>query len=71
MKANFQLSRGEICVENVIPPANGASLGSFLCSRRHSQTDRQTDNSLGVCRFFLQVKFVTSILALLAGDNSF
>ena len=27
------LSRGEICVANFIPPANGASLGSFLCSK--------------------------------------
>ena len=28
-----KLSRGEICVKNFIPPANGASLGSFLCSK--------------------------------------
>ena len=28
---NTKLSRGEICVANFIPPANGASLGSFLC----------------------------------------
>ena len=26
-----KLSRGEICVENFIPPANGASLGSYFC----------------------------------------
>ena len=30
---NKYFSRGEICVANVIPPANGASLGSFLCSK--------------------------------------
>ena len=39
---------------------------------RHRQTDRQT-NSLtpytGGCGFFLQVKFATSLLASLAGDN--
>ena len=27
---NEQLSRGEICVENFIPPANGASLGFYF-----------------------------------------
>ena len=27
------LSRGEICVANFIPPAHGASLGSFLFSK--------------------------------------
>ena len=26
-----KLSRGEICVKNFIPPANGASLGSYFC----------------------------------------
>ena len=26
-----KLSRGEICVANFIPPANGASLGRFFC----------------------------------------
>ena len=39
---------------------------------RYRQTDRQT-NSLtpytGVCGFFLQVKFATSLLASLAGDK--
>ena len=34
----------------------------------HGQTDRQTD-TYGVCGFFLSVKFATSQLALLAGDN--
>ena len=29
----LKLSRGEICVVNFIPPENGASLGSFLCSK--------------------------------------
>ena len=32
-KINLKLSRGEICVANFIPPGNGASLGSFLCSK--------------------------------------
>ena len=27
----YKLSRGEICVANLIPPANGASLGSDFC----------------------------------------
>ena len=27
----IKLSRGEICVPNFIPPANGASLGSYFC----------------------------------------
>ena len=27
----YKLSRGEICVANLIPPANGASLGSYFC----------------------------------------
>ena len=26
-----KLSRGEICVTNFMPPANGASLGSYFC----------------------------------------
>ena len=30
IKNNLQLSRGEICVANIITPANGASLGSPL-----------------------------------------
>ena len=29
-KINIKLSRGEICVTNFTPPANGVSLGSFL-----------------------------------------
>ena len=46
-----------------ISPANSAILGSYFV------TDRQTDKFFdkGVCRFFLQVKFATSFLALLAG----
>ena len=42
---NFSLSRGEICAENFIPPANGASLGSYFCviffhkSNEHDQFD--------------------------------
>ena len=47
---------------------NGASLGRLLRSK--FVTDRQT-NSLtpytGVCGFFLQVKFATSLLTSLAG----
>ena len=62
---------------NFIPPTNRASQGNYFASPEiievkicHRQTDGQT-NSLtpytGVCGFFLQVKFATSLLALLAG----
>ena len=27
----YKLIKGEICVENFIPPADGASLGSYFC----------------------------------------
>ena len=111
----YKLSRGEICLANFIPPANGVSVGSYLvknglfCQKGQTKTALphksanflytrfwallnfspfyfaspeiieveicyiQT-NSLtpyaGVCRFFLQVKFATSLLALLAGEKS-
>ena len=48
----FQLSRGEICVANFIPFVNSVSLGSYF---------------MGVCGFFLSVKFASSLLTLLAG----
>ena len=48
-----QLSRGEICGANFIPPANGASQGNYFLPKSHKlayywvqiwpQTDRQTD----------------------------
>ena len=65
------------------PPTNGASLGSYFFSPFYfaspelievkicyRQMDRQTNSLtpyLGVCGFFLQVKFATSLLASLAG----
>ena len=30
----LELSGGEICVANFIPPANGASLGSYLAKKQ-------------------------------------
>ena len=42
------------------------------CGRNLLQTDRQTNSLIpytGVCGFLLQVKFATSLLASLAGDN--
>ena len=39
------------------PPANGAHQGNYLLAK------------MGVCGFFLQVKFATSLLASLAGDK--
>ena len=41
------------------PPANGAHQGNYLLAK------------MGVCGFFLQVKFATSLLASLAGDKQF
>ena len=53
-----QLIRGEICVANFIPSANGASQGNYFRAKFG-----------GVC-IFLSVKFDTSLLASLAGDKS-
>ena len=33
---NKQLSRGEICVANFIPPANGASQGNYFPPKNYS-----------------------------------
>ena len=41
-KTYYKLSRCEICVANFIPPANGASLGSYLVKNCNRKTDRQT-----------------------------
>ena len=30
-----ELSRGEICVANIIPPENGASLSGYFCVKSH------------------------------------
>ena len=30
-RAKIELSRGEICVANFIPPANGVSFGKLFC----------------------------------------
>ena len=57
-----KLSRGKICVANFKPPANGASQGNYI------QAKILTPYT-GVCGFFLQVKFATSLLASLAGDT--
>ena len=48
-----KLSRGEICVANFIPPANGASLGIFCCFFGPQPQP---------CRpLFIQIKFFESI----------
>ena len=33
MTLSLQLSRGEICVANFIPPANGASQGNYFLAK--------------------------------------
>ena len=60
-------------MENFIPPANGASQGYYFLTKIDQillHTERQTNSLtplMGVCEFFLPVKFATSLLALLAG----
>ena len=83
--AHCKLSRGKICVPNFIPPANGASLGSYFvlqisqCLKNpfHQlfysnilwQTDTVFDTIYRVWRFYISFKFATSLLALLAEEG--
>ena len=57
-KLKTSISKGEVCVANFTPPppANGAILGSYFVLKIQGYVD-----------FFFQVKFATSLLALLAG----
>ena len=68
---------------NFIPPANGASLGSYIVKMYFFVKKGEyfcglapyenyiaalvLTPCMGVCGFFLHVKFATSLLALLAG----
>ena len=72
-----------MCLVNFIPPANGASLGSFKSyfgprPQPYRTLFGQIKNfetcffviDVGVCGFFISVKFATSLLALLAGGKN-
>ena len=41
----WQLSRGEICVKNLIPPANGMSYGSFCTKQLISAIKHYKNNT--------------------------
>ena len=47
------------------PPVNGESLVSYLAQKKGGASS--SNGYTGVCGFLLQVKFATSLLALLAG----